>query len=406
MNHPLLSSLAAMEAALDEVAGVDPLFMGVTEKKTALVLAARVGARLEALRMRLLVSAADVAIETGARSAAAWLANETREAPGLVQRAAGLADALEGRWTRVGAASAAGTLNTSQARVIVEALDGLPTNLPDGVAAKAETFLVDQAAPLGPRELRRLGASVLEHLAPEIAEAADYQRLLAQERRHRSATRLSMRPRGDGSTDLTARLPDHVAHRLRTYLDGYTSPRNQRLGDVDSLPLPRRRGLAFCALLENLPASGLPRQGGVATTISVKIDYQTLLAELGSTGLATTTTGDRITADQARRLACQAGILPHVMSGKSVVLDQGRKKRLHDQNQRAAIHLVHDTCATLDCQIPAARTEIHHPIPWARGGTTGLDGIPLCPFHHHRAHDPAWTPHHQANGQTTFTRRQ
>ena len=35
----------------------------------------------------------------------------------------------------------------------------------------------------GPRELRHLGRGVLEHLAPEIADEAEYQRLLAEETR-------------------------------------------------------------------------------------------------------------------------------------------------------------------------------------------------------------------------------
>lgn len=136
------------------------------------------------------------------------------------------------------------------------------------------------------------------------------------------------------------------------------------------------------------------------------IDHDTLLADLADAGVALTSTGDHITAGEARRLACQAGILPHVMGGRSVVLDQGRKKRLHDDNQRAAIHLIHPTCTEVDCDIPAAWTEIHHPIPWSRGGRTDLTGIPLCILHHHRAHDPGWITHHQPNGITTFTRRQ
>ena len=65
---------------------------------------------------------------------------------------------------------------------------------------------------------------MLEHLAPEVADEAEYQRLLAEETRAQAATRLSFTPRGDGSTDLHARVPDHVANRLRTYLDAYTSP--------------------------------------------------------------------------------------------------------------------------------------------------------------------------------------
>jgi len=72
-------------------------------------------------------------------------------------------------------------------------------------------YLVEQAADLGPRELRILGGRVLEHLAPEIAEGAEYRRLLAEERRAEAATRLTLRPRGDGSTDLHARIPAPAA---------------------------------------------------------------------------------------------------------------------------------------------------------------------------------------------------
>ena len=124
---------------------------------------------------------------------------------------------------------------------------------------KAEAYLVEQAEAFGPRELHLLGRGVLEHLAPEVADEAEYQRLLAEERRAHAATRLSFQPRGDGSTDVHARLPDQVASRLRTYLDAFTSPRRAPLGEVDALPVARRRGEAFCALLENLPDAGLSR---------------------------------------------------------------------------------------------------------------------------------------------------
>jgi len=39
---------------------------------------------------------------------------------------------------------------------------------------RAEAYLVDQAAVFGPWELRRLGRGVLEHLAPEAADQAEY----------------------------------------------------------------------------------------------------------------------------------------------------------------------------------------------------------------------------------------
>jgi hypothetical protein len=63
-------------------------------------------------------------------------------------------------------------------------------------------------------------------------------------------------------------------------------------------------------------------------------------------------------------------------------------------------------CTADGCSIPAAWCEAHHRQPWSRGGKTNLaDGKLLCPFHHHRAHDPAWQTHHHPNGSTTFHRR-
>ena len=151
--------------------------------------------------------------------------------------------------------------------------------------AKAETLIVEEAATLGPRELRVYGTRLLEYLAPDIAEEADYRRLLAEEHRASAATRLSIRRRGDGSADLHARIPDHAAGRLSAYLDAYTAPRRHHLhrDPVDTvetpygpmapaapdefaqLPLARQRGEAFVALLENIPTTSLPRHGGTAT---------------------------------------------------------------------------------------------------------------------------------------------
>jgi hypothetical protein len=377
MSTAYTGPLDRVHGAMDELAAISPEFRTTAEKQEHLVGVSRLIARAEAERLRVLASADDIADVTGARSTATWLANETRDGHGVVRRHAALAASLARRWVQVAEAFAAGDVNLSQTQVIAEALDALPQDLGDDLLVKAESLLVTEAAKLGPRELKVFGSRVLDYLAPDIAEEAEYQKLLAAERRAQAATKLFFRPRGDGSTDVNARIPDHVANRLRTYLDGYASPRNKRLGDVDELPLSRRRGEAFCAFLENLPASGLPRQGGTATTVTVTIDWKTLLADLGTAGVAVTSTGDRITADQARRLACQAWIMPFVMSGKSVIHDQGRAKRLFQDELRIALNLLYPECTAVGCSIPAAWCEAHHTVPWSKGGKTRLqDEVP------------------------------
>lgn len=396
--------IAVLDAALDDVAAVDPIYLTTTEKQTALLDLSRVEARVQAAKLRILAASDDIAEATGARSTAHWLADATRENPGAVRRLSGLAEVLDERWTQVGTALAAGSVNLAQARVVAEALGELPGGLDAEVVAKAEAYLLTQAGHFGPQELRRLGRGLLEVVAPEIADEAEYQRLVAEEKRAHAATQLSFHRRGDGSTDIRTRVPDHVANRVRTYVDAYSSPRRGPLGDVDQLPVARRRGEAFCALLENLPVHGLPRHGGTATTVMVMLDLETLKSQHG---FGDTSTGDRLTAEQTRRLACQANIIPFVLGGQGEVLDLGRARRLFSSAQRKAMALRDRQCTADGCEVPAAWCEAHHhKQPWSHGGKTDLaDGKLLCPFHHHRAHDPGWDTFHHSNGSTSFHRR-
>ena len=86
------------------------------------------------------------------------------------------------------------------------------------------------------------------------------------------------------------------------------------------------------------PPPGCPARAAPPPPSRSRSTYETLRARSRrGRGRRVTSTGDRITAGEARRLACQAGIIPFVMGGKSVIHDQGRKKRLHDEPQRAAV---------------------------------------------------------------------
>jgi hypothetical protein len=406
MSSTYAALFERLDECLDELAAIDPVYRTVGEKQEGLVGWSRVIARAGAERLRVLAAADDVAESTGDRSTATWLATATRDAHGTIRRDGALAVALDQRWTRTADAFASGSVNLAQVRVIVEALDALPAEIGEDLREKAEALLVQEAAVLGPRDLRVVGARVLERLAPEVADEAEYQRLLAAEHRAGAETRLTIRPRGDGSSDIHARVPDHTAGRLSAYLNAFTAPRRQP-DDVSVLPLARQRGIAFQALLENIPAASLPRHGGTATSVMVTLDHHTLVRDLDAAGLATTSTGHRVTAGVARRLACQAGILPAVLGSDSQVLDLGRTARLFSPGQRKALNLRDRGCTETGCTMPAEFCEAHHQVPWSRGGKTDLrEGTLLCPFHHHRAHDPAWLTHHHPNGTTTFTRRQ
>jgi hypothetical protein len=170
------------------------------------------------------------------------------------------------------------------------------------------------------------------------------------------------------------------------------------------LPWARVRGIAFCSLLEAMDPQRMPLQGGGATTVTVTIDLAALRTGLGA---GTLSDGTRISAGQARRLACRAGIVPAVLGGRSEVLDLGRTSRFFSAKQRHAAALRHPQCRAHGCDVPAAWCEAHHSRdPWASGGTTDLaDLMMLCPWHHHRAHDDSYLTKKLPNGDVRFHRR-
>lgn len=162
-----------------------------------------------------------------------------------------------------------------------------------------------------------------------------------------------------------------------------------------------RRGLAFAELLEHLPADHLHHK--TAATVVVTIEHAALEDALKAAHLDT---GQSLSAGEARRLACSAGLIPAVLGGASVPLDLGRETRLFTAAQRIAAGLRHDTCAADGCDRPYAWCELHHREPWHRGGRTGLDNaVPLCHYHHQRIHASAFWNHHLPDGSIRFGRR-
>ena len=412
LSHPVLACAGAIGAALDEVAGVDPLYMTPAAKAAAMVELSRVIGRAQGLLLRVVASADDVALDAGSRSAAAWLAHETRVTPGAAVRLGRLGEELDARWHRLADAVWAGSVNIEQAHAIATALGELPDGLDDAVLAKAEAHLVAEAAHFDAAKLRILGRKVLEVVAPEVAEDHERRRLEEEERRARETTRLSLRRRGDGTTDLQGRVSDAVAGRLRTYLEALASPRRGHLEqgidpiDPDTgkrLPHEVLLGRAFGALLEALPAQVLPTHGGGATTVVVTIDFDRLKGQVGAAELST---GDVVSASEAMRLACNADLVPVVLGGKAQPLHLGRARRLFSKEQRLAMGIRDGHCRARGCDIPAAWCEAHHKREWCRGGKTDLDdGVLLCPWHHHRAHDPAFDTEYLLTGDVRFTRR-
>lgn len=445
LRHPLLRCADAIEAALKDVADVDPLFAPTPVKAEALLRLTELETRLESLRMRVIAHAGDVAEADAAHSVGAWLAPRVRTERGPQHAAERLATDLRVRYPLLREALGDARANLDQARVITRSLNELRRL--DGVTpqilTKAEEFLLAECARLTPRELKTLADAVLEHLDPTVFDDIERKRLEAELRRARAEVRLTMRRRGDGSTDLSARIPDSLAHRLKTYLDAFTSPRHTTgtrsaagtTGDASTadsaaggddtgpgslasgalssrfrdsvtgerLPQERLMGEALCALLERYDPNRLPRHGGTATTLVITAEFDTLSRSLG---VGTLPDGTRLAASDVRRLACTADLLPAILDSTSTVLDLGTRRRLFTPDQRLALAQAHPTCQASGCSIPSTWCEAHHRTPWSRGGKTDLaNGMLLCAFHHQRIHDDTYLTKTLPNGDIRYARR-
>jgi hypothetical protein len=359
-----------------------------------------------------MASASDVAADAGARDIGAWLVSEARCRRVDVAADLRLAEALDRDLEIVSAGMRDGVVTLDQAHAIARSISELSERVADETVMRAEECLVGQAANFEPVALRRLGRRILEVVAPEIAEAAEAHQLADLEAAAARRCRLTMRALGDGTTRLSAVLPDASAARLATYLHAHANPRRDVMGadgqdaTVARLPFPRRAAEAFCALLEGLDPERLPVHGGDATTVVVTVGLDSLRAEFGVGLIDNGIPGDgrdQLSAQEVRRLACNAKVIPAVLGGRSEVLDLGRARRLFSRAQRKALLLRDRRCRAEGCDIPGTWSEAHHWAPWHSGGDTDLsNGVLLCSHHHHRAHDPAYVHERLPDGDVRF----
>lgn len=417
-THPIAAFARGLHDELDDLTALDPLYMPTEAKKTALIELEHARHRIAALQMQIMASGGDVTDDGAHRTVADFVSNAARLDRAPLASMEKLGQALADRWQRVCGAALAGQLSPAKARIIVAALDALRGEeaVSAEVLASAEAHLVKIAPEFTEKQLGRLARRVLDVVAPEIGEAAEGRALEREERRAARYVGVSFWARAggiEGVTEIRIRTTDLIAARLRTHLESLAAPRHlAALGRGRSLedraPYTRRLGEAFATLIETLDPQRLPLQGGNATTVMVTIPLAQLTQDLAAASVTGSSEGElRISAGQARRLACNAMIIPAVLGGRSEVLDLGRAQRLFTPAQRRAMAVRDKTCRADGCTIPAAWCEAHHfAAPWSQGGLTNLDhGKLLCPWHHHRAHDNRYVVSEMPNGDVRFNRR-
>jgi len=425
--HPVLGLLASVDADLRSLSQTPAHGLSVDEKREAILLAEQVRCRMAALSTDLLAAgdADDVGRDDASPSTGAWLANATKATRKVAFGEVRLAKALDERWPRVRDALRDAVVNPEQARVIVKVLDKLPDGVDEETRVRAEVTLVEMAASHDADELAGFGKYLRHVLDPDEADRRLGELLAAEEEQARKKTWLRMRDNGDGTVSGRFTIPALSALQLTTALEAYTAPR--RVGpdgriaeDGSRLRRDELLGTGLCEYIARYPVGRLPHAGGMSATVVVTMTLEQLLGGggtarvLGGTLPVSAASGAvgpdgelLISAGEARRLACQAGVVPQVLGSDSEVLDQGRKVRLHTPPQRLAVRTRDKRCRTEGCDRPATWCHAHHATKaWVHGGTTTVkDGIALCPWHHGKAHDPRYEMTITPTRRVRFTRR-
>ncbi|MEV4716742.1 DUF222 domain-containing protein [Micromonospora noduli] len=321
----------------------------------------------------------------GASCTAVWLRERLRLTVPAARRLIDLATALDTGNPGIRQALADGAISQDQARVITDTVDTVSRSADAETADKAVGVLVGWAAQFDPTHLRKLGTRILDHVAPDIADAAAQAALDAEARRVTRDRHLTLSEQTDGRLRLTGTLDTETAGLLRAAIDPLTAPS----GPDDTRSPGQRRHDALADICRLALRTGeLPDSGGDSAQIVITTTYDALTRQLSS---GTLDTGLSLTPETVRRLACDATILPTVLGGTGQILDVGRQRRLITGPLRRALVLRDRGCAFPGCDRPPRWCHAHHIHHWADGGPTSLsNAVLLCGHHHRHVHQTDW----------------
>jgi hypothetical protein len=92
--------------------------------------------------------------------------------------------------------------------------------------------------------------------------------------------------------------------------------------------------------------------------------------------------GTPVSAWQARIIALNAGVSLLLLDSDGVPIYLGNKTRLFTAAQRRVIESLYETCAFVECDVPARNCQLDHVTNWSDGGLTDIDqAAPACSFH-------------------------
>ena len=227
----------------------------------------------------------DIPAAQRAPSARIWLRDRLRVSSHIAGQLLDQASTID-RHGDVDSALAAGKVNAEQLATITTALAGLPRKLDPAIHADAATTLTGWAEFLDPGGLRVAGRRILEHVAPEVADAIEERRLRASERDAHQQRHLTLTAVGDGRVRVRGVIDSEAAAIVSAALDPLCKPdaATTEMAQTGEARTPgQRRADALIEVCRLVLATGdLPDNGGDRPQIAVTVAFDPLRAKLGA----------------------------------------------------------------------------------------------------------------------------
>jgi Domain of unknown function (DUF222) len=387
--------LAELDTAITAFSATDvhalPETVLLTETETLLetrkVLDGLIAVRLQAADVR------DATVAERGRQSTSWLIEDLHLSPTEAKQRMWVARRLV-EYPAIRELLLAGQISHQHALVIINCVTKLPMDWREPAEKELCVFACDH----DPATLGRLCAELrIRTGADEDAEAAEARRFT---NRH-----LTLNTTMDGMIHLNGMLDPESGAIISAALGPLVAATT---GPEDTRHNAQRRADALVELARfSLCHGELPDQGGDRPQVVVTIPFNELRDGIAARQLPFgSLNGLSISPATARRLACDANIIPAVLGGESEVLDLGRSTPTWSRAQRRARRIEDKGCTWPSCQVPLSRCRIHHlKYWWEHHGPTDKDnGTHVCEFHHWLVHHTKWEIFRNPQGKIEIRR--
>jgi hypothetical protein len=380
-------ALLDLRAAVDAAVRDDGLVLSPNRMVCDLEILVESSTKLDAKLVRALRTALvnDATTKIFGQSVKAWLVQERGMSPARAGRFLFLVRFLDS-FPLTEAAFDAGNIHVDHAGVVLRALLTLPWKLRETV----EPMLLNACREMPPSDVAKW--------VDQLLEAMGYDKESDERRERRFAQRgVETHATAYGVHGLSGSLMPEVAEAFKLALQ----TAGGKCGEEDNRS-PRQRmhdALGVVCTFFNQHADQ-PMINGERPRVVVTIRWEDLQKAIGVGALATLGSGAKIPVETARRVCCDAGVLPVVLGGNGEVLDMGRERRDFSLAIRKAAWIQQGgRCAFPKCS--RRIVECHHIVWWSLHGRTSLDNAAwLCSYHHWLVHEGKWTMRKDATGFT------